>query len=73
MATCMAACSYSAIVCSSLTCDGRDTSEFAAIMPLAAAAGTPMPGKYESPHPRRPGTGVLARGNDAREALIAGP
>lgn len=35
---------------------------FAAIIPLAAAAGTPIPGMHESPHTVKPGIGVLGPG-----------
>ncbi len=41
---------YSASSSSSASCDLTDDSVFAAIMPDAAAAGTPMPGAHESPH-----------------------
>lgn len=35
----------------------------AAIAPDAAADGVPIPGKQESPHRRRPSTGVFRFGN----------
>jgi hypothetical protein len=54
-------------------CFGRLTSVLAAIMPLAAAAGTPMPGMYESPHPYSPGSDVAGPGKEPVRAEIAGP
>jgi hypothetical protein len=42
------------------------TSELAAIMPLAAAAGTPMPGMQLSPHTVRPGMGVWGPGQPCK-------
>ena len=46
----------------------------AAIMPLAAAAGTPIPGIQLSPHTVKPGTGVLLPGQFAPPAAeMAGP
>lgn len=49
-------------------------SEFAQIIPLAAAAGTPIPGIHESPHWYRLCTGVELPGNvEPLDADIAGP
>jgi hypothetical protein len=46
----------------------------AAIIPLAAAAGTPIPGMQLSPHTVNPETGVVLPGQAAPlAALIAGP
>ena len=41
---------YSASASSSCRCLRTGASVLAAIIPLAAAAGTPMPGAHESPH-----------------------
>lgn len=48
-------------------------SVLAAIMPLAAAAGTPMPGAHESPQRSRPGRGVPGPGKLLSAAEMAGP
>ena len=45
----------------------------AAIKPLPATAGTPMPGKVESPHCSSPGTPVLHVGHCCRPAGTPGP
>mmetsp|Transcript_7279 Transcript_7279/g.11464 ORF Transcript_7279/g.11464 Transcript_7279/m.11464 type:complete len:188 (-) Transcript_7279:1203-1766(-) len=42
--------------------------EFAAIKPEPATAGTPMPGKHESPHSSKFFTGVFGNGKDASPA-----
>ena len=42
-------------------------------MPDPATAGTPIPGKHESPHRSKPFTGVTGNGNDPSPAFIAGP
>ncbi len=47
--------------------------ELAAIIPDPATAGTPIPGKHESPHSKNPLTGVVGKGNDPSLAYIAGP
>lgn len=47
--------------------------ELAARMPDPATAGTPIPGKQESPQSNRPSIGVLGNGNEPSPALIAGP
>mmetsp|Transcript_42581 Transcript_42581/g.129209 ORF Transcript_42581/g.129209 Transcript_42581/m.129209 type:complete len:99 (+) Transcript_42581:193-489(+) len=47
--------------------------ELAAKMPEPATAGMPIPGKQESPHTKRPLTGVSGKGKDPSSALIAGP
>jgi hypothetical protein len=46
---------------------------FAAMRPLPATAGTPMPGKVASPHIVKPGTGVVGGGNTPSEGWMAGP
>ena len=48
-------------------------SVLAVIMPLAAAAGTPMPGWQLSPQRYSPGSGVEAPGKVALRAEMAGP
>lgn len=48
-------------------------SVFAAIIPLAAAAGTPIPGAQLSPTLSKPGSAVFGPGNEAFEAEIPGP
>ena len=48
-------------------------SVLAHIMPLAAAAGTPMPGMVLSPQAYRPGTGVLGPGKVPERAEMPGP
>ncbi len=48
-------------------------SVLAQIMPLAAAAGTPMPGMQESPQAYSPGTGVCGPGKLPLRAEMAGP
>lgn len=45
----------------------------AAIAPLAATAGIPMPGKVESPQQSNPDRGVVEPGNKALPARCAGP
>mgnify|MGYP006892626688 CR=1 FL=1 len=46
----------SRFICSrSFMCWSTETSVLAAVKPDAATAGTPMPGKVESPQQRRPG------------------
>mmetsp|Transcript_20184 Transcript_20184/g.56218 ORF Transcript_20184/g.56218 Transcript_20184/m.56218 type:complete len:83 (+) Transcript_20184:210-458(+) len=55
-------------------CDQTLASVFAHIIPLAAAAGTPMPGIVESPQTYKPGTGVLGPGQPPPpEAEMPGP
>lgn len=55
-------------------CDHTGARLLAHIRPLAAAAGTPMPGIVESPHTYSPGMGVLGPGQPApSRALMAGP
>jgi hypothetical protein len=45
----------------------------AVIMPLAATAGIPIPGKVESPQQNKLAKGVLLSGNLPLPAIIAGP
>jgi hypothetical protein len=53
---------------------GNRAGRGSSLMPLAAAAGTPMPGMVLSPHTKSPGTGVLGPGQPApSRAEIAGP
>jgi hypothetical protein len=57
---------------SSECCD-TETSVFATIAPLAATAGTPIPGKVESPQQNSWGIGVACPGKVASPAFMAGP
>lgn len=50
------------ILLSMLRCCRTPTRLLAAMLPEAAVAGIPMPGKTESPHKSNPGRGVLAGG-----------
>lgn len=50
-----------------------ETNELAQSIPDAATAGTPIPGKVESPTRSNPETGVLQFGNSPLSAAIAGP
>jgi hypothetical protein len=45
----------------------------AAITPLAAAEGVPMPGKHESPQRSRPSTGVLRLGKGKGSRFLSRP
>ena len=45
----------------------------AAIAPDAAALGVPIPGKHESPHLRRPSTGVFKFGKGKGKMLLNNP
>ena len=54
-------------------CSHTDTVDDAAVAPLTATAGTPMPGNTESPQHRSPGISVLGYGNFALPARKAGP
>lgn len=54
-------------------CSHTDTVDDAAFAPLTATAGTPMPGKTESPQQSKPGISVLGYGNLALPARKAGP
>ena len=54
-------------------CFCTGASVFAAIIPLAATAGRPMPGNVESPQHSSPGSGVPGPGKTPTPALIAGP
>lgn len=51
-------------------CLAGDTSEDAAIAPEAATAGSPIPGKVQSPTHRSPSMGVFCHGNCPSPALI---
>jgi len=57
----------------SCECLETGTSEFATIAPLAATAGTPIPGKVESPQHKSCGMGVEWPGKVPLPASIAGP
>ena len=50
-----------------------ESADLAALMPLAATAGRPIPGSVESPHCSRPFRGVTQPGNSASPALHPGP
>lgn len=54
-------------------CFQTDTVDDAALAPLTATAGTPIPGKTESPQHSNPGISVLGYGNFALPASSAGP
>jgi hypothetical protein len=47
--------------------------ECAARSPDPATAGTPIPGKKESPQPNKPFIGRVGKGKSPCPALIAGP
>lgn len=57
---------------SSECCD-TETRVLATIAPLAATAGTPIPGKVESPQQKSWGIGVACPGKVASPAFMAGP
>lgn len=57
---------------SSECCD-TETRVFATIAPLAATAGTPIPGKVESPQQKSWGIGVACPGKVPSPAFMAGP
>ena len=52
--------------------ESKDT-ELAASKPDPATAGTPIPGKQESPHNSKLFIGVPGNGKDPSPALMAGP
>ena len=47
--------------------------ELAVKRPEPETAGTPMPGKHESPQTSKPLTGVPGKGKDPSPASMAGP
>jgi hypothetical protein len=55
------------------TCFDTRARVWAAIIPLATTAGTPMPRKVESPQHNKPATGVFAPGKVACPARMADP
>ena len=65
--------SYSPSESSNFTWSHTLASVLAAIMPLAAAAGTPIPGAQLSPTRSKPGKFVLGPGNVESDAEIPGP
>ena len=58
---------------SSSECCDTETRVFATIAPLAATAGTPIPGKVESPQQKSWGIGVACPGKVPSPAFMAGP
>lgn len=66
-------CNYSPSESSNFTWSQTLASVFAAIIPLAAAAGTPIPGAQLSPTLNKPGRPVLGPGKLEFEAEIPGP
>ena len=58
---------------SSSECCDTETRVFATIAPLAATAGTPIPGKVESPQQKSWGIDVACPGKVASPAFMAGP
>lgn len=54
-------------------CCETETNVFATMAPLAATAGTPIPGKVESPQQKSCGMGVACPGKVPFPAFIAGP
>ena len=61
------------ILSSIFQCSATETTELAAISPLAATAGMPMPGKVESPQQKKPGQLVPCIGSIPSAGLRKGP